>query len=208
MKTISKKQKDNVVTLYQATDLEVYKIAKICDVSTASVTNILKERQIPLKRVVAFPKKNVDKAVKMYQKGYEVKRILEECQFSQNQLYLEIDARGIERRKENSVRTAGKNIHQKRDKMIELYLQGKSYSEIERELDVSYATVRRYIVQAIEDGEVEVSERYSPVSEEYLKSVAEIFVRSKQKLSIREVAKALKVDEKKLCYRVAKARCK
>ena len=208
MKTISKKQKDNVVTLYQATDLEVYKIAKICDVSTASVTNILKERQIPLKRAVAFPKKNVDKAVRMYQKGYEVKRILEECQIPQSQLYLEIDARGIERRKENSVRTAGKNIHPKRDKMIELYLQGKSYSEIERELDVSYATVKRYIVQAIEDGEVEVSERYSPVSEEYLKSVAEIFVGSKQKLSIREVAKALKVDEKKLCYRVAKARCK
>lgn len=192
--------------MYQATDLEVYKIAKICDVSTASVTNILKERQIPLKRAVAFSKKNVDRAIKMYQKGYEVKRILEECQIPQNQLYLEIDARGIERRKENSVRTAGKNIHPKRDKMIDLYLQGKSYSEIERELDVSYATVRRYILQAIEDGEAEVSERYSPELKEYLKSIAKIIVESKQTLCIRQVARALKVDEKKLVYLVAKER--
>lgn len=71
-------------------------------------------------------------------------------------------------------------------------------------MDVSYATVKKYVEQAIEDGEIMVSQRYSPQVKEYLQNVADIIVKSPVKLSIKEMARATKVDETKLRYQVAK----
>lgn len=204
MKKISKKQKDNVVTLYQETDLPNCTIAKICGIATVSLYSILKERNIEPKRLSGVSMESLDMAVSMYEHGYKVSDILEQCNVSQPRLYAEIDVRGIERRNSSFTTVRKSRIHPKRNKMLKEYQKGKSYAEIGRKFMISPDTVKKYIVQAIENGEIEVSERYATPVDEYLQGVAEVVVNNKQELCIRDVAKALKVDEKKLYYRVKK----
>lgn len=59
MKKINEQQKENVVTLYQETDLAVDKIAQICNLSATSVSLIIKERGISPKRTVTVFDENI-----------------------------------------------------------------------------------------------------------------------------------------------------
>lgn len=208
MKKISKKQKDCVIALYQGTDLPNYTIAKICGVATGTMYKILEERNVIPKRLTEISVDEVDKAVAMYESGCKVSDILEHCNVSQPRLYAEIDARGIERRNCRYTQIRGTRVHPKRKQILKEYQKGHSYSEIERKLGVSDMTVRKYVEQAIEAGEIKISKRYETQEAEYLQDVASVIVRSTQEVSIREVAKALKVDEKKLYYRVTRAKNK
>ncbi len=204
MKKISEKQKNNVIMLYQETNLKNYQIAELCDLSTASISKILKERNVRLKRLNGMDNEEIKSALEMYQNGYEVRAILELCEVSQKQLYDEIHRSGIEKRR--SVCTRMRRISPKREKIIKEYKKGKSYAEIANELKISHQTVTRYVQQAIANGEIVLSERYSLKEKTYLMDLAEIMVRSDKVLCTREVANAFRVDEKKLAYRVGKAR--
>ena len=82
------------------------------------------------------------------------------------------------------------------------YQKGKSYSQISQELQVSWSTVKRYVMQAIDAGEINISDRYVEGANAYVKQIAELIAQSKEKLCIREVAKAFKVDEKKVAYQL------
>ena len=208
MKKISEEQKDIVVNLYKETRLQNYEIARICNISNGSIFKILKERGIEPKSLFDDSKDVVDKAVNMYEMGYEVNVIKEQCKIPQNRLYTAIDARGIKRRK--CIYTQARNIHvnPKRKEVLLEYQKGSSFSGISRKLGISENTVSRYVKQAIKDGEIEVSERYSTEENNYIKKVAELIVKSKKKLLIREVAQAFQIDEQKLYYRVAKVKNK
>ena len=204
MRKITEKQKNDVVTLYQETKLQVYQIAKICDVSVGSVTNIIKQKGISPKRRERVDIDKLERALSMYELGYRIREILSQCEIPESQLYSEIDARGIERRKKISTRHRKCRRHPKINQMLELYQEEKSISEIAKELDISTDTVKRNVVKAISNGEVEISERYLKTEEELLDSIAAAIVKSRKKVIIRDVAKAFQVDEKKLYYRVVK----
>ena len=204
MKKISEKQKNNVMMLYQETNLKNYQIAELCDLSTASISKILKERNARLKRLNGIDNEEIKNALEMYQNGYEVRVILELCEVSQKQLYDEIHRSGIEKRRSAYTRT--RRINPKRETIIEEYKKGKSYAKIANELKISHQMVTRYVKEAIANGEIVLSERYSLKEKTYLMDLAEIMVRSDKVLCTREVANAFRVDEKKLAYRVGKAR--
>ena len=204
MRKISEQQKNDVVTLYQETKLQIYQIAKMCDVSVASVTNIINQKGVSPKRRERVDIDKLERALSMYELGYRIREILSQCEIPESQLYSEIDARGIERRKNISTRHRKCRRHPKINQMLELYQEEKSISEIAKELDISTDTVKRNVVKAISNGEVEISERYLKTEEELLDSIAAAIVKSRKKVIIRDVAKAFQVDEKKLYYRVVK----
>lgn len=204
MKKISEQQKNNVAILYQRTNLKVYEIAKITDVSAPSVMNIIKQKDILPRRMENFDKDELERALLMYEAGYRLSEILSQCEISQNRLYSAIDARGIERRRNICTRNRKIRHKSKKEQIIKLYQEEKSISQIARELDISTDTVKRNIMQAIKNGEAQVSKRYSKEETEQLDSIAEMIVKCKNKVTIRDIAKAFKVDEKKLYYRVLK----
>lgn len=204
MKKISEQQKNNVAILYQRTNLKVYEIAKITDVSAPSVMNIIKQKDILPRRMENFDKDELERALLMYEAGYRLSEILSQCEISQNRLYSAIDARGIERRKNICTRNRKSRHKSKKEQIIKMYQEEKSISQIARELDISTDTVKRNIMQAIKNGEAQVSKRYSKEETEQLDSIAEMIVKCKNKVTIRDIAKAFKVDEKKLYYRVLK----
>lgn len=206
MKKISEQQKDNVAILYQNTKLKVYEIAKITDVSALSVMNIIKQKDISPRRMENFDEDELERALLMYEAGYRLSEILSQCEIPQNRLYSAIDARGIERRKNICTRNRKSRHKSKKEQIIKMYQEEKSISQIARELDISTDTVKRNIMQAISNGEAQVSKRYSKEETEQLDSIAEIIVKCKNKVTIRDIAKAFKVDEKKLYYRVLKQR--
>jgi len=202
MRKITEKQKDNVVKLYQKTDLKTYEIADLCNLSTCSVSIILKEKNIPVKRSGKVDTNGVDKAIRMYEQGYEVAYIIKHCKVPQSQLYAEIRERGIARRRELHTKIKGTQANTPVKKIIMEYQKGKSYSQISQELQVSWPTVKRYVMQAIDAGEINISDRYVEGANAYVKQIAELIAQSKEKLCIREVAKAFKVDEKKIAYQL------
>lgn len=202
MRKITEKQKDNVVKLYQNTDLKSYEIANLCNLSTGSVSVILNERNVPVKRSKKADIDSVDKAIKMYEQGYEVSFIIKNCKIPQGQLYTEIKERGIARRRELHTKIKGTQANTPVKKIIMEYQKGKSYSQISQELQVSWPTVKRYVMQAIDAGEINISDRYVEGANAYVKQIAELIAQSKEKLCIREVAKSFKVDEKKIAYQL------
>lgn len=202
MRKITEKQKDNVVKLYQKTDLKTYEIADLCNLSTCSVSIILKEKNIPVKRSGKVDTNGVDKAIRMYEQGYEVAYIIKHCKVPQSQLYAEIKERGITKRKGPCTRVKGAKPETPIEQIVKEYQKGKSYAEIGRELQVSLNTVKRYVMQAINNGEISVSDRYAKDTDILIMQIAELVAQSKEKPCIREVAKAFKVDEKKIAYQL------
>lgn len=202
MSRITEKQKDNVVRLYQKTDLKTYEIADLCNLSTGSVSVILRERNIPAKRSGKADADSVDKAISMYEQGYAIRFIIKRCKVPQSQLYAEIKERGITKRKGPCTRVKGAKPETPIEQIVKEYQKGKSYAEIGRELQVSFNTVKKYVMQAIDDGEIDISDRYAKDTDILIKQIAELVAQSKEKPCIREVAKAFKVDEKKIAYQL------
>lgn len=211
MKVINDKTKDNIVKLYTESNLRRVEIASILNVSTATIGNVLVERNVQLRRDTRLKRIDINRAVAMYEQGHYLEEIYNVTGIDCCLLYKELDERNVPRRRTYSggPKKQKESVHTK--DVIALYQEGKKVSEIALELLLDQQSVKRIIDTELEKGTIAIcpvdiakekeKERISDIAKLYT-----IFM-SKEKVTIRQIAKELNVNEQ-ILYRAIRGKQK
>jgi transposase-like protein len=197
---ISEVQKERAIKLYKESSLTITEIAKLCKISEATIHKIVKEKKISTRSNRDYSEEELQIAAKLYKDGMSVKEIKEFVQVPLNQLYETIDNMGIARRCKSY--SAAREPKIDKIKVLEEYKKNQTYSEISKTLNISQSSVTKIVDNALLKNEIELSERYTAEiwDKEYCSKVAELIILSKNGLLVKDVAKAFKLNCKKLYY--------
>lgn len=208
-KIIIQEQKNRVIELYKEGTLQNLEIMKLCDISLKTLYKILDENGID-KKNHPLEVEVVRIAVEMYKKDYKLSEIYEKTGISCATLYKELDERKIPRRimcSDRKTEKKDKLESEDSDNIIELYLLGKTKTQISIELVVAYKTVKDTIEQAIKKGIICQNPKETEKQNNTQKVIAIAKLINELKdddIVVRDVARAFKVSERCLYYHVQK----
>ena len=205
MKRIKEEVKEQALQLYQETNLSMVEISKTCgNISIDSIRRIIKKSGIPLRSNYYYTKKDLDDAVQLYVEGIRLVDILETANVPKVRLYRELEARGIPRRRRVLGRITPPQVD--REKVYWEYQNNFSYREISEKLNISEVTVRNIVSEALEEGELELSdwELHKASDKELCSKVAELVVQSGKSVKLTSVSKGFGIAYRHLCYAVHK----
>ena len=120
-------------------------ISHIFKLVSTTIYKILNERNIPKRKELY----NVSLAIDMYEQGYPLCEIYSITNVSQDFLYKEIDKRNVPRRKNSSHRHRPDFGSKYTNTILKLHKEGKSKTQIARELMISYNTVGNILSKEI-----------------------------------------------------------
>lgn len=198
---------EKVLMLYMTSKKSKIQIAKECNVSDSYVGKVLNAFHLK-KLCTDYPQDTLDSAVNLYIDGERIDDILEATGITRAILYRELDERQIERRLEKSFKNQPKKVCE--ELVYEMYQKNMSISQIAKELEVSVNTINRIITEGLESEEMQISDKdlEDKLQNEICIKLAPVIVMQQKncEISIRDVAKAFGVKERKLYYRVAEAK--
>lgn len=203
---ISTTIKNHIVKLYSESSLSMIEIASILNVSITTIQKTLNERNIPPRRETKCM--DIERAISMYEQGYHLNEIKAATNVYTQLLYNEIDNRSIPRRENKHSRTPSRQGSPYTKDVVALYQEGKSYTEIALELSISQPTVTKIIDNEMKNGTI--STRPSDIANKKenarIKDIAQLYnlLLGNEKITIRQIAKVMDVNESKLYYVIRK----
>lgn len=134
---ITDETKDLVANLYVESNLKVCEIGALANLHPITIYKILNERDIPRRKELY----NIELAIDMYEQGYYLREIYETTNISQSCLYKELEKRNVPRRRTLRYNYRPSRKSKYTNEILKLYKEGKSKSQIARELMIAPSTV-------------------------------------------------------------------
>ena len=182
-------RKEEALELYNQ-GLEIKEISKRLNVTAVTINTYIKEliEEGRIEERKNLKQRKKEEVLRLYNQGIETKEIAKKLNLAYSTIHRYI--RELE--EEGSIQRR-KNLKQRKreERILELYNQGIEIVEIAKELDVSGATVYRYIKELKEEGRIQKSEtvrKRSAKKEENKERTLELY---NQGIEIEEIAKRL-----------------
>lgn len=205
-KKISDNIKNHIVKLYCESNLSYIEISNILNVSIATIRNVIREQKVALRSKTRYM--DIGRAISMYELGYYVDEICHNTNVPKTLLYQELDKKNIPRRKNFSSVNRETKGSKYTKRVIDLYNDGKSKSEISRELEVSLNTISIIISKELEKGNIEIRDCdiKKEKEKEKIDNIAKLYIlfKSEEKPTIRCIAQEMGVEEQKLYHAIRK----